>query len=53
MTNKTKGTLTLAGWYILLFALLTALALCTSSCSTVKKDCRGVKHYKQKGGFYL
>lgn len=23
-----------------------------SSCA-VKKDCQGVKHYKQKGGFYM
>ena len=24
-----------------------------SSCSATKKDCMGVKHYKQKGGFYM
>lgn len=24
-----------------------------SSCSAVKRDCQGNKHYKQKGGFYL
>lgn len=24
-----------------------------SSCASVKRDCQGNKHYKQKGGFYL
>jgi hypothetical protein len=24
-----------------------------SSCASVKRDCQGVKHYKQKGGFYM
>ncbi len=24
-----------------------------ASCSAVKKDCQGVKHYKTKGGFYI
>lgn len=24
-----------------------------SSCASVKRDCQGGKHYKQKGGFYL
>lgn len=40
----------------LLFRLLiigTLLFTILSSCSTTKRDCRGVKHTKQKGGFYL
>lgn len=38
----------------LLLALLTILfILSITSCSTTKKDCRGNKHYKEKGGFYL
>ncbi len=24
-----------------------------SSCAASKRDCQGVRHYKQKGGFYL
>lgn len=24
-----------------------------SSCAATKRDCNGVKHVKQKGGFYL
>lgn len=24
-----------------------------SSCAATKRDCRGVKHYKQSGGFYM
>ena len=29
------------------------LSLLFASCSVTKRDCRGVKHYKQSGGFYL
>lgn len=31
-------------------AVVTALV---SSCAASKRDCQGVKHYKQKGGFYM
>jgi len=24
-----------------------------SSCTATKRDCRGVKHYRQSGGFYM
>jgi hypothetical protein len=31
-----------------------ALVTCMmSSCAATKRDCQGVKHYKQKGGFYM
>lgn len=32
--------------------IISFLAACTS-CAATKRDCRGVKHYKQKGGFYM
>lgn len=31
----------------------TVLTFVLSSCAATKKDCQGVKHYKQKGGFYM
>ncbi len=39
-----------------IFVLVTTVAVVVcllSSCAATKKDCNGVKHYKQKGGFYL
>lgn len=36
--------------HILLFALIACLF---ASCAATKRDCRGVKHYRQSGGFYL
>jgi hypothetical protein len=39
--------------YILLVGLLIVYVLLAPGCATTKKDCRGVKHYKQSGGFYL
>jgi len=35
---------------VIIFIL--AIVLLTS-CSTTRRDCQGVKHTKQKGGFYL
>jgi hypothetical protein len=38
------------------FVCLLAGAVMTcllSSCAATKRDCNGVKHVKQKGGFYL
>ncbi len=29
------------------------LSLIVSSCASTKRDCQGVKHYKQKNGIYL
>ena len=37
----------------ILMIVFTALIMSFSSCATYKKDCRGVRHEKQKGGFYL
>jgi uncharacterized alpha/beta hydrolase family protein len=34
-------------------AIVLAIVTVFSSCVTGKKDCRGVKHTKQPGGFYL
>lgn len=34
---------------IILLALIWALG----SCTGVKKDCRGIKHYKHPNGFYI
>lgn len=34
-------------------ALIALLAIAFSSCSASKRDCQGVRHYKQKGGFYM
>jgi hypothetical protein len=34
--------------------VLGAMAMTTfSSCASTKRDCQGVKHTKQKGGFYM
>jgi hypothetical protein len=30
-----------------------AIVLLAISCTGVKKDCHGVKHYKHKNGFYM
>lgn len=39
---------------LLLCLSLAALVLSVfSSCAATKRDCQGVKHYKQKGGFYM
>lgn len=40
-----------SNWFIII-ALISLIVACTS-CATTKTDCRGVKHYKQSGGFYL
>ena len=39
----------------LLFVLLagSVIALTLSSCTTMKRDCQGVKHTKLKNGIYL
>jgi hypothetical protein len=34
-------------------ALAATVMFIFSSCAATKRDCQGVKHYKQKGGFYL
>jgi hypothetical protein len=31
----------------------TVMVMMLSSCGSVKRDCQGNKHYKQKGGFYM
>src|SRR5688572_25430549 len=38
--------------YFLLLVFI-SLIIAFSSCAATKRDCRGVKHYKQSGGFYL
>ncbi|MFZ9387157.1 MAG: hypothetical protein ACO25B_04690 [Chitinophagaceae bacterium] len=39
--------------FLLSLALIATVTFVFSSCSATKRDCQGVKHYKQKGGFYL
>lgn len=38
--------------WLYLMALVVVI-ITFSSCASTKRDCQGVKHYKQKGGFYL
>lgn len=38
---------------LFIFICLISLLVACSSCAVTKKDCRGVKHYKQSGGFYM
>lgn len=38
---------------IICVILLSWIIMMVFSCTTVKKDCQGNKHYKQKGGYYL
>ncbi len=38
-------------WLFLMAIVVVVFTL--SSCAATKRDCQGVKHYKQKGGFYL
>jgi hypothetical protein len=45
-------------WFTFLFRLIIVgvfVSLLLTSCSTPKyaRDCKGVRHTKQKGGFYL
>jgi hypothetical protein len=37
----------------ILSAIAAAILLLALSCTGVKKDCNGVKHYKHKNGFYI
>jgi hypothetical protein len=39
----------------MIFFLVTGIVMLSmlSSCAATKRDCQGVKHYKQKGGFYM
>ena len=39
--------------FILCLAGAAVVLMMLSSCAATKRDCTGVKHYKQKGGFYL
>jgi predicted small secreted protein len=39
--------------FLLVFSVVAVVAICFSSCAATKKDCRGVKHTRQPGGFYL
>ena len=38
--------------FICIAAVAVVMAM-LSSCAASKKDCQGVRHYKQKGGFYM
>ena len=38
---------------LLSLALIATILFVFSSCAATKRDCNGVKHTKQKGGFYL
>jgi len=49
-----KKTKTYLGYTAIEWTLLIiGLALLASSCTGVRKDCRGVKHYKHENGFYI
>ncbi|HUR67001.1 MAG TPA: hypothetical protein VMZ03_11695 [Chitinophagaceae bacterium] len=37
----------------LCLALIATVMFALSSCAATKRDCNGVRHVKQKGGFYL
>lgn len=39
--------------FLLCLSILAVVAFAFSSCAATKKDCKGVKHYKQPGGFYM
>lgn len=36
-----------------LFGALAVLMVTISSCATMKRDCKGNKHYRQPNGIYL
>lgn len=38
---------------LLLSGLLAIVMINVSSCSSMKKDCQGRKHYRQANGIYL
>jgi hypothetical protein len=38
---------------LLCLAIGAFITIAFSSCASMKKDCQGNRHYKQKGGFYL
>lgn len=39
--------------FLVSLALAATVMFMFSSCAATKRDCQGVKHYKQKGGFYM
>jgi predicted small secreted protein len=39
--------------FLLYFSVVAVVVMLMSSCAATKRDCQGVKHYKQKGGFYM
>jgi hypothetical protein len=39
--------------FLLGLAFMATVMFVLSSCAATKRDCQGVKHYKQKGGFYM
>lgn len=39
--------------FLFTLAIVAVIAAAFSSCAATKRDCRGVKHTKQPGGFYL
>jgi predicted small secreted protein len=39
--------------FLLYFSVLAVVVMLLASCAATKRDCQGVKHYKQKGGFYM
>ena len=38
---------------LLCLCIMATTVFVFSSCAATKKDCKGVKHYKQPGGFYM
>ena len=39
--------------FMLGLALIATVMVVFSSCASSKRDCNGVRHYTQQGGFYL
>ena len=49
---KKKSLSRVALWYVIMILFFSAIQL-LPSCSTVKRDCQGTKHYRLKNGIYL
>lgn len=39
--------------FLLYITAIVVVVFMLLSCAATKRDCHGVKHYKQKGGFYM
>jgi hypothetical protein len=39
--------------FFLFLSAAAVVVMLLASCAATKRDCQGVKHHKQKGGFYM